>query len=769
MKYGSAFRLARKNMNRKSIIICLSVTAVFIVLITIALSILYSGQGKERASSLYDSREYGLMSAVPADAVYVLKTADFSDCLDILSPESSVLGMLIGTKTRESAFMSFIDSLSATPDIIPDVTAVISGHHIGTITPLLIMDAGRAGDAPNGKIEAVSEIAAQKGLFTAYVDVSESTRNSSYLKKRSVLMVSPSDILIQSSERHLKRGISIIDSEGVTEAVESVSSKNILVFPSAGFKKTVTENMDRRFRSKAEFLAGFSDCVAFDIISCTDGELSLCGSPASGENPQYFTNVYNEVRSSSSKVSDMIPSYTVFAASLPMDDVAAYNSAYMKFAGTRSLFRKLEEERKQLLRKTGTDPVSWAKGIDIEEVAVSAFNVGRSLEKILLIRVGHEDRQLIFKDMDKDAVKSYDGGILSYPYEGFTSVLFGELFSLRDERNFIFRDGWIIVGSRAALEEYVSGRAEEYTLSEYISDAGLKNGLAGKDTYFAAYYSVSEFPRMADSLFSDSFSAALQQSLDGISYEPVFLSVCDGKTGLNVLVDMDREVVLKSKAPEFERDTTVVIPSGPFRVKNSGTGRMNLFYQQKNMYLCLQEENGKGIWGVPFKTPICGCAQTVDYFANGKLQILFASGSKLYLIDRLGRFVNPFPVDLGKEILIGPDVYDFAGKRKYNVMILHKDNTVEMYNLQGRKPDGWKGIAPSETITSMPERIDFGSDTYWIVRTSIQTLIYDFYGGEPLTKFEGDRMIRSDSKVVSAGDHTVEVTCYDGRQHRIKL
>ena len=725
-------------MNRKSIIICLSVTAVFIVLITIALSILYSGQGEERASSLYDSREYGLMSAVPADAVYVLKASDFSDCLDILSPESSVLGMLIGTKTRESAFMSFIDSLSATPDIIPDVTAVISGHHIGTITPLLLMDAGRAGDAPNGKIEAVSEIAKQKGLFTAYVNVSESTRNSSYLKKRSVLMVSPSDILIQSSERHLKRGISIIDSEGVSDAVGAVSSKNILVFPSAGFKKTVTENMDRRFRSQAEFLAGFSDCVAFDILSCTDGELSLCGSPASGENPQYFANVYNEVRSSSSKVSDMIPSYTVFAAALPMDDVAAYNSAYMKFAGTRSLFRKLEEERKQLLRKTGTDPVSWAKGIDIEEVAVSAFNVGRSLEKVLLIRVGHEDRQLIFKGMDQDAVKSYDGGILSYP-------------------------------SRAALEEYVSGRAEEYTLSEYISDAGLKNGLAGKDTYFAAYYSVSEFPQMADSLFSDSFSAALQQSLDGISYEPVFLSVCDGKTGLNVLVDMDREVVLKSKAPEFERDTTVVIPSGPFRVKNSGTGRMNLFYQQKNMYLCLQEENGKGIWGVPFKTPICGCAQTVDYFANGKLQILFASGSKLYLIDRLGRFVNPFPVDLGKEILIGPDVYDFAGKRKYNVMILHKDNTVEMYNLQGRKPDGWKGIAPSETITSMPERIDFGSDTYWIVRTSIQTLIYDFYGGEPLTKFEGDRMIRSDSKVVSAGDHTVEVTCYDGRQHRIKL
>ena len=159
----------------------------------------------------------------------------------------------------------------------------------------------------------------------------------------------------------------------------------------------------------------------------------------------------------------------------------------------------------------------------------------------------------------------------------------------------------------------------------------------------------------------------------------------------------------------------------------------------------------------------------MDFYANGKLQILFASGTKLYLIDRLGRFVNTFPVDIGKQVLLGPDVYDFSGNKKYNVMILHTDNTIEMYNLQGRRPPQWKTITASETIKGLPERIKVGGNTFWVVRTSIQTLVFGFYGGEPLTVFSGDRMIRPDSEVVPSGDDSVEVVCYDGKKRTVKI
>ena len=225
----------------------------------------------------------------------------------------------------------------------------------------------------------------------------------------------------------------------------------------------------------------------------------------------------------------------------------------------------------------------------------------------------------------------------------------------------------------------------------------------------------------------------------------------------------------KTKAPSFERDTTVVVPAGPFKVKNSHTGKMNTFYQNSQNALCLRDENGKDLWGVPFGKPICGTVHNVDYYANGKLQFLFGAGNSIYLIDRLGRYVNGFPLELGEEIVLGPDVYDFSGARKYNIMVLHKDNTIQMYNLKGKMPQAWKGITAAETIKALPERLTLSGKDFWVVRTSIQTLIFPFYGGEPLTVYEGDSKIRPDSEVKVAGPMSVDVSCYDGKTRTVNL
>ena len=101
-------------------------------------------------------------------------------------------------------------------------------------------------------------------------------------------------------------------------------------------------------------------------------------------------------------------------------------------------------------------------------------------------------------------------------------------------------------------------------------------------------------------------------------------------------------------------------------------------------------------------------------------------------------------------------------------MVLHKDNTIEMYNLKGKKPSSWKTITAPETIKGLPERIEVGGSTFWIVRTSIQTLIYPFGGGSALTSFKGDQMIRPDSEVTVADPVSVNVSCYDGKTRTVK-
>ena len=321
-------------------------------------------------------------------------------------------------------------------------------------------------------------------------------------------------------------------------------------------------------------------------------------------------------------------------------------------------------------------PETWARELRIREVAKAEFHIGTHLEQVLLVRTGSKQNL---------------EGILD---EGFLDI----------------------------------------NLRTWLSDAGLSSRFPVKGNRFSAYWSATEDPSQTAAIFRGKASNAMLETIKGIGYSPFFLTLSDD---LDIRLDADRVNVTRSQVPTIERDTVVVIPQGPFKVHNSGTNATNLFYQAPNLYLCLKEEGGKGIWGVPFKTPICGRVETIDWYANGKNQFLFGAGSSLYLIDRLGRFVKGFPVDLGKEIL------------------------------HGKKPDSWKDITANETIKGLPELITLKGKRYWVVRTSIQTLFFPFMGGDALKTGEKNKMVRPDSPV-EVSDNTVKVLCYDGKQRTLK-
>ena len=209
----------------------------------------------------------------------------------------------------------------------------------------------------------------------------------------------------------------------------------------------------------------------------------------------------------------------------------------------------------------------------------------------------------------------------------------------------------------------------------------------------------------------------------------------------------------------------VKVPAGPFKVKNCKTGQMNLFQQTADHSLVLKDK-GKTLWMTTFHDPICGRVGEIDYYANGKIQFAFCAGSKLYVIDRLGRFVKTFPKDLGKDVLLGPDLYDFNGQKIYNLLVLHKDNTVQMYNMKGQKPASWKGITAPDTILDLPERVSVGGKTFWVLPTAGGKLIYPFYGGTPVRT---PQPIAAGSPVKVLNSTSVQVEDAQGRPMTVKL
>ncbi len=707
-------------MSRRSLILCLSVLAVLVVGTGVAVGFLYSGvdTGKSAKSSKVVSQDrYKLLTAVPSDAVLV---ACFSN-----------KGML-------------------------DSRMAVSMHYSGKLLPLYVYDAGKPSETPSEQATALIDSLAGKGMTARYA-----------VAERSMVVASESEALVQSSLRHIDKQMSVMDAPGFADASSLVTGGDVLIVSNVHASYLLPAVFTKKYASYSGFMSRLSDWTAFDI-SEGGKSFSLDGSVVYESDAAEFMTVLQNAQPSVSSLSAMIPSYTVFAATLPLGNLDGYVEGYKSFLDSRQLLQKNNASQKSLAGKAGVAPYELMASIGVKEVASVSFMAGGKLETVNLMKTDREIPEVLFKGMEGFSKKSYVPAVHSWPYAGFAASVFGNLFSLADESCFTWMNGWVISGSMNAVQEYVDGKALEYTLGQYMSDASQSDLLAERKSSFVAYFSFSEDYKVLDNAFKTAFLEFAAPIYRDEEYAPFVLSVAPGKSAPSVSAKVMKLQMQKTKAPAFERDTTVVVPKGPFQVKNSGTGKMNNFYQNSHLSLCLSED-GKDLWGVPFKEPICGTAQNVDYYANGKLQIVFGAGSRIYMIDRLGRYVSGFPVDLGRQILIGPDVYDFNGTKKYNAMVLHKDNTLEMYNLKGQKPSSWKGIHPEETVKALPERIVVGGNSFWVVRTSIQTLIYPFYGGEVLTTFKGDQMIRPDSTVKVVDGTTVEVTCYDGKVRTVKL
>ncbi len=708
-------------MSRKSLILCLSVLAVLFIGVGVAVAVLYSGvdSGKidKKTTKVASQGRYNLLSAIPSDAVLVA-------CL-----------------SKEGLLESKV---------------AVSMHYSGKLLPLYVYDAGKSSETPSEDALRLVEYLENKGLVARYA-----------VGPCSMVVASESETLVQSALRHLDKSMSVMDAPGFVEASDIVSGDDVLFVSNVHASYLMPAVFTRKYSSNSSFVSRLSDWTAFDL-SYSDRTFSLDGSVVYDGSAAEFMTVLEKSAPSVSALSGILPSYTISAASLPLGDVNSYVTAYKAFLDSRQALQKYNAAQKSLGDKTGTVPYDFMVSSGVKEVATASFMAGGKLEKLNLLRTGKDIPESVLAVMEGVSKKDYVPAVFAWPFAGFAASVFGNMFALEDETCFTWMNGWIVSGSRKAVEEYVSGRTLEYTLAQYMADASQSDMLAAAKSSFVAYMSWTEDYKVLDNSFKTGFLELIAPLYSDVEYCPMVISVVPGKNSPSVSVDMKKLQLQKTKAPAFERDTTVVVPKGPFEVKNSGSGKMNRFYQNSHLSLCLSEE-GKDLWGVPFKEPICGTAHNVDYYANGKLQIIFGAGSSIYVIDRLGRYVSGFPVDLKKEILLGPDVYDFNGSKKYNIMVLHKDNTVEMYNLKGQKPSSWKGIKASETIKALPERITVGGSSFWVVRTSIQTLIYPFYGGDPLTTFAGDQMIRPDGDVKIVDGTTVEVSCYDGKNRTVKL
>ena len=182
-----------------------------------------------------------------------------------------------------------------------------------------------------------------------------------------------------------------------------------------------------------------------------------------------------------------------------------------------------------------------------------------------------------------------------------------------------------------------------------------------------------------------------------------------------------------SISEEFNIKLDADILTNPQFVTNYTNNQKDIAVQDINNNLYLISNKGEVLWKKKLEGPILGKIEQVDIFKNGRLQFAFATPNRVYIIDRNGKEVNPFPLKFNDVITQPLSVFDYDNKRDYRLLVTQGKNVL-MYDLKGKIVKGFDFKSAASSIITQPEHFRMGSRDYIVIKTEEKIYILDRRG-----------------------------------------
>jgi WD40 repeat protein len=162
----------------------------------------------------------------------------------------------------------------------------------------------------------------------------------------------------------------------------------------------------------------------------------------------------------------------------------------------------------------------------------------------------------------------------------------------------------------------------------------------------------------------------------------------------------------------------------------------------------------------------------IDYFRNGKYQLLFSGRNYLHLLDRNGNYVERYPVKLRSPASNALALFDYDNNRNYRLLIAGEDRIIYTYDRTGSAVKGWNPFRTGSLVSSEVSWFRVSGKDFLVVSDENSVYFLDRTGNkrltlkEPVTKAAGSTMRlasgRTPSVVCTSPGGTVQHIYFDG-------
>lgn len=206
----------------------------------------------------------------------------------------------------------------------------------------------------------------------------------------------------------------------------------------------------------------------------------------------------------------------------------------------------------------------------------------------------------------------------------------------------------------------------------------------------------------------------------------------------------------------------------PFLFTNHNTGATEIFIQDNNNNVYLISASGKILWKAAIREKITGEIFMIDYYRNGKLQLLFAGSEYLHLIDRNGNYVDKYPVRMRSPATNSLVVFDYENNKDYRLFVAGEDRKVYAYDRSGSPVRGWNLFTARGKVSDPVAFFRVRGKDYLFVSDDQAVYVLDRTGNirvahqEPLVKAPG-----STARLSGGDDPAILFSAPDGATVRL--
>jgi hypothetical protein len=707
-----------------------------------------------------------VINGVPSNAILIFESDNIQSLWNKISQTNIIWEELKLTETfgEWNTNAVYLDSIIQSDALLKkyfyENTVIFSAYMSGASTWNFLLTSSFPEGAEKNKIEEVIKSADQQATIAKRVydgeeimEVSAGGRKFSYTIIGDIFSVSYSPILIEDVIRHHKQATPLTERKEFRKLYEtsgkyvdgnvfvnfSELTKGLSIYTHNNYLKTLQE------------LKQYSSWSSLDL-TLKPNNLRLNGFALSSDSTVNYLSIFKNQTVQRARMTAVLPYSTSYFMHFGISNFSKFiedYSAYLEKNGKLYDWeKKIESFNQQIGSNIINDMESWI-GNEFAYLMTEPNSKNYANNRFVVLKVNNADLAiekmgLLHLENEVNETDTFlDEYILhKHHLDYFPAQVIGQKISTPITNHYTLVDDYLIFSeSKSALRDLVSAHYQDKTLSKNKSYDAFSENLSSKSNILF-YCNISRSPYLFQHLLKESYHAEIENNLDlfrkfeAFSYQ---LSYSKEDLFYNNIFLKYNPVYKQETGSLWEVPLDTTVTSQPFLVTNHYTQAKEVFVQDVDHTIYLISNTGKILWKRELDEPIRGEVRQLDIYKNNKLQIIFNTDTKVYVIDRNGKDVEKFPLKLKSPLSASIGLLDYDNNRDYRILVPCEDGIVRNFDAKGNEIKGWNFKAKSGKIIRPPQHIRIGNKDYVLAVSNTYTVY--------LLDRKGDERVKLDNKM----------------------